>query len=127
MSREILFRGKSVETGKFVEGYYMVVNDVHIIWFIGESRAVSVHPPTVGQFTGLCDKNGAKVFEGDVVSVDCSGVGGAFYDGIYIVEYTLPDCSFYLTQIDAMSAISFNECYVYEIIGNIHEKEQSCK
>jgi uncharacterized phage protein (TIGR01671 family) len=109
--REIKFRAWEFDNngGKLVYGYES---------YIGEALQNGYH---LMQFTGLHDKNGKEIFEGDILNVDCLGVGGAFDDGVYKVEYIIPDCAFALIQIDGKHGIPFNECYEYEAIGNIYE------
>lgn len=60
--REILFRGKQTTDGEWITGY--LVSASHIGDWV---EANPVDPATVGQFTGLTDKNGKKIFEGDIV------------------------------------------------------------
>lgn len=78
--REILFRGKN-ESGKWVEGYYVRADwyldnqVIHCIFPVDttlyprceHSGYESIIPETIGQCTGLTDKNGTKIFEGDIV------------------------------------------------------------
>lgn len=60
--REILFRGKENPSGKWVQGF--LVGRCHIGDWVS---CTPIHSKTAGQFTGLNDKNGVKIFEGDIV------------------------------------------------------------
>lgn len=76
--REILFRGKSTHSGKWVEGELYrsrLKSTIYIDYYDSFGNRIShcVIPDTVGQYTGITDNNDNKIFEGDILQFDYTG------------------------------------------------------
>ena len=124
MKREILFRGKRDGDGEWVMGDRAGYSDYVMIWdLIDKGVGYLVDPATVGQFTGLTDKNGVKIFEGDIVESSCGEIGIIEYleeDGMFIISF--PITSGHSSWIATFGDFDGNEI---EVIGNIHDKEEA--
>jgi uncharacterized phage protein (TIGR01671 family) len=121
--REILFRGKRTDNGEWVKGFYVCIPDTHYIMTgkfdsltngIINSEAYKVDPSTVGQFTGLEDKLGTKIFEGDVI--DDLGVE-------YIVVFD-SDYAQFRGKFDGWNAEISHIASRCEVIGNIYDNPE---
>lgn len=110
MNRIIKFRGKRIDNGQWVYGFLAedyYINDVNSEDF----PSIEIAPETVGQFTGLLDKNGREIYEADIVVSKYSNPGEVvFSDGQFCVNYN-GYCA--LIPSDA-----------YETIGNIHDNPE---
>ena len=116
--REVLFRGKRTDNGEWVKCSETYIRDGDGIWLSDENlNVVTVIPETVGQFTGLTDKNGRRIFEGDIVDYISSDVIGNPKTGTIIVED--------MTDYDTM--IYLNHSEELQIIGNIHDNPDILK
>lgn len=124
--REIMFRGKCLNCQKFKYGDLEHSDDEALInafsFFNKEclcDASVYVDPETVCQYTGLTDKNGVKIFEGDIVRVN-----GTNYTVIF---NTLEGCAEFALKEDADVPVPFGFDYVnipMEVVGNIYDNPE---
>lgn len=136
--REIIFRGKTIIGEKWVTGHLMYWGGNYQIWETendGETHNYQVIPETVGQFTGLLDRNGNKIFEGDTLKIivdneydeDETFIGTVIFgrNGKNVGKNFITDypCSFtlYVKEWCHQEGLLGNSRHELEIIGNIHE------
>ncbi len=141
MNREILFRGKRMDNGEWIEGdllrakYYL--NDIEHYFLFTDAEAFpanefcgyeEVDPSTVGQYTGLTDEDGAKVFEGDIVRISMpvykwhtvEHISEVYFDnGCFCVNWGGNYRPHDRTRID-----SFIPETTFEVIGNVHDNPE---
>lgn len=126
---EILFRGKTIKDGKWVYGVPMqhVFGDFQILsGRVGAMCIDTVASETIGQYTGLYDMDGNKIFEGDIVTYDKEYGGetrekGTVYwcDGAFWVENVQDE--------EGYGLLGALVKYQLEIIGNIHDNPELLK
>ena len=140
--RDILFRGKRIDNGEWVEGDFIApyfispyqnselyINGTYvngksvdgIVW--GQGTFYRIVPPTVGQYTGLKDKNGKRIFEGDIIKWDYAYNEGKYYQ----VRYDVGGACFSASREhngDNTSTIFYNDEQYVEVIGNIHDNQE---
>lgn len=117
--REIKFRGK-IEGGRWVYGSLLDDGYSLIIRQKRDYNIYLVNPKTVGQFTGLTDKKGVEVYEGDIVSVCTLG----FNSEAFVTNVLWDKCSFKLANgrnLFYFGQSDFTKIDDAIVIGNIHE------
>ena len=136
--REILFRGKREDNGEWVEGYYTkklcgeYINnqfmesekDFIVTYFSGGGiTSHEVIPDTVGQYTGLTDKNGRKIFEGDIISAYNGRLKGPVIFDKRGLAFGVPNGPNEIYQF----SMNFLESKDIKVIGNIYENPEILK
>lgn len=135
MQREILFRGKRIDNGEWVEGYLIHPEFSEKSAYIGYLFATDNHdvdvtqvdPETVGQFTGLTDENGTKIFEGDVVSYYTNTIRAEYKDIHEVVFETRGGSGYFGIRISEIETWQFClevPAKLMEVVGNIHDNPE---
>ena len=128
--REILFRGKLSDEGGWIEGCYIqsVVKNSPFAYITPSfpNTPRQVYSITVGQYTGLTDKNGKKIFEGDIVSFKRVNALGYTTSRIGDVRYYDKLPIFYIMATTG-DAWDWCDCEDIEVIGNIHDNPELLK
>ena len=144
MNDRYLFRGKRLDNGEWVEGHYVHEDNKHGICYnpydgIKAVRWVEIDPATLGQCTGLKDKNGRLIFEGDVLGAVNNKlkfiveIGKCELDfGIYGFSHSMAFHGCYLRSLNnskryEKSRGMYSELVDtdrYEIIGNVHDSPE---
>ena len=131
--REFLLRGKRTDNGEWVKGYlYITHTGAHEIGSYDaeiniERFTFDVIPETVGQYTGLTDKNGVRIFEGDICRFKR-------FNDIYIgkIVFNVKTASFVMWYQSIVGAYGekathkmlLSVCDDIEVIGNIHDNPE---
>lgn len=128
--REILFKAKRIDNGKWVEGYYqkrycLSDNEESLIFHVDSYKVweyAEIIPETLCQFTGLCDKNGKRIWENDIVRL--------VYDGeehIYQIIWDNSELDFKAANGEENYGSNFEYllcCDDIEVIGNIFDNPE---
>ena len=129
MKREILFRGARMEYGKFVYGSLVFVKEndksenelPHIVISYGPDTFdwFEVDPETVGQYTGIDDREGEKIFEGDIFKIGAE-------NNIYTVRFDYGCFLAYEDDVQVGILAELSTMFIKKI-GNIYDNKELLK
>ena len=122
--REIKFRGKRLDNGEWLYGSLVILNGRYFIF--DDANRHEVDPTTVGEFTGLKDKNGKEIYEGDVIRSPLS----EDKTRPHRIFYHTGNAAFMGALIDRkeLCYLRLDQDWIYkfgkEVIGNIHDNPE---
>lgn len=144
MAREIKFRGKDILTDKWVYGDLLHLGNAYAIVTSYEEEElevnpisdrleirvediVGVYPETAGQFTGLLDKNGKEIYEGDIIKTKRYGVvhGQSNTQGADLFRVVYKNAQFYIDNKLRHFYLQDSRCN--EVIGNVFDNPELLK
>lgn len=129
MKREIKFRGRRIDNGEWVYGdlihgvghkfgkAYILPMAVNLAYLPGchHLDGYDVHPESVGQFTGLHDKNGNEIYEGDVIQLGSIKAKIFWHNGSFHIG---------LNPNEGANVFNQERASRFEIIGNIYQNPE---
>ena len=116
--REALFRGKRIDNDEWTYGYlFKRWGRCYLLWGMNGDNPIKeeVYPETVGEYTGLTDKNGKRIFEGDIMSGRGNTYKVMFNKGVFWIKN-----SHYITRLYV--AIHIEK--IDEVIGNVYDNPE---
>ena len=136
--REILFRGKREDNGEWVYGWLghlhchnPQANTISSVYFTeiteghNNKMNIIVGYKTVGQYTGLIDKNGKKIFEGDIIKIYLYEPKGLANYEVGCIKYDNTKARFVFCTKEGNYSIDNSNAF--EVIGNIHDNPDLLK
>lgn len=136
--REILFRAKRIDNGKWIYGYFVsegeesyifeqeeVNKGIDIGWYLDCCKMREVVPLTVGQYTGLMDRNGKKIFEGDILEFSDRMVSVFWHP--YLGCWDIAFVKFTNIENGREDMSTCRWSYRAKVIGNIHDNPELLK
>lgn len=121
--RKIKFRGKKIDNNQWIEGFYF---KTEVGCFVGSyNEEEQVFKETIGQFTGLTDKNGKEIFEGDILDDECGEIGVVIWvDSIAQFSVCVGKELYMLNRGYSDRTLKLQDSYV---LGNIHDNPELIK
>ena len=116
--REILYRGRDI-AHNWHYGVPLVFTEDYVCITAPHTYNKAVQPESIGQYTGLTDKNGKKIFEGDICKHRSN------FSGKYIISVVTYTDGYFLAMADENSGFDLSD--KLEIIGNIHDNPELLK